>query len=107
MTWKPTGDVDEQVRGWMKAKGWEVTATDYHFDQEIYSWRHHLRGGKSPTLRVTRYVLEHNPAFVILYHLDRLNVARAIRAHPEARLVVTQEGTTVTLKELPDGLPSG
>ena len=34
----------------MKAKGWEVTATDYHFDQEIYSWRHQLSGGKSPTL---------------------------------------------------------
>jgi hypothetical protein len=96
MTWKSTDHVDEQVRGWMRAKGWEVTATDYHFDQEIYSWRHQQPGGKSPTLRVARYVLEHNPAFVILYHLDRLNVARAIRAHPEARLVITQEGPTVT-----------
>jgi hypothetical protein len=82
----------------MRAKGWEVTATDYHYEQEVYSWRHELRGGKSPTLRVTRAVLEHNPAFVILYHLDRLNVARAIRAQPEARLLVTQEGTTVILK---------
>lgn len=99
MTWKPT-DVDEQVRGWMKAKGWEVTATDYHFDQEIYSWRHKQPGGKSPTLRVTRQVLEHNPAFVILYHLDRLNVARAMRTHPDARLVVTQEGTSIVLKEI-------
>jgi hypothetical protein len=81
MTWKPTYHVDEQVRGWMRAKRSEVTATDYHFDQEIYSWRHHQPGGKSPTLRITRNVLEHNPAFVILYHLDRLNVASAIRAH--------------------------
>jgi hypothetical protein len=85
----------------MKAKGWEVTATDYNFEQEIYSWRHQQPGGKSPTLRITRSVLEHNPAFVILYHLDRLNVARAIRAHPETRLVVAQEGTAVTLKEIP------
>lgn len=46
-------------------------------------------------------MLEHNPAFVILYHLDRLNVARAIRANPEARLVVTEDGTTITLKEIP------
>jgi hypothetical protein len=51
-------------------------------------------------------VLEHNPAFVILYHLDRLNVARAIRNRPEARLVVTPEGTTVTLKEFPVWLPA-
>jgi hypothetical protein len=39
MTWKPSADIDEKVRGWMKAKGWQVTSTDYHFDQEIYSWR--------------------------------------------------------------------
>jgi hypothetical protein len=24
MTWKPSEDVDRAVRGWMKAKGWEV-----------------------------------------------------------------------------------
>jgi hypothetical protein len=38
---------------------------------------------------------------VILYHLDRLNVARAIRANPEVRLVVTEGGTDITLKEIP------
>ena len=101
MTWKPTDHVDEQVRGWMRARRWEVTATDYHFDQEIYSWRHQQPGGKPPTLRITRYVLEHNPAFVILYHLDQLKVARAIRNQPGARLVVVQEGTGITLKEIP------
>ena len=31
MNWKPRADVDEDVRNWMKAKGWEVTTTDYHF----------------------------------------------------------------------------
>lgn len=101
MAWKPTDHVEEQVWGWMRARRWEVTATDYHFDQEIYSWRHHQPDGNSPTLRIGRNVLQHNPAFVILYHLDRLNVARAIRANPKARLVVTQEGATVTLKEIP------
>jgi hypothetical protein len=101
MTWKPTRHVDEQVRGWMRAKRGEVTATDYHFDQEIYSWRHQQPGGKSLTLRIARYVLEHHPAFVVLYHLDGLNVARAIRANPEARLVVVQDGTAITLKEMP------
>ena len=61
MTWKPTDHVDEQVRGWMRARRWEVTATDYHFEQEVYSWRHPQPGGKSPTLRIARNVLEHNP----------------------------------------------
>jgi hypothetical protein len=101
MTWKPTDDMDEQVRRWMKAKGWEVSATDYNFDQAIYAWRREQHSGKSPTLRIARNVLEHNPAFVILYRLDRLNVARAIRANPESRLVVTEESTTITLREFP------
>jgi hypothetical protein len=42
----------------MRAKAWEVTATDYHFDQEVYSWRHQQPGGKSPTLRIARQVQE-------------------------------------------------
>jgi hypothetical protein len=100
MFWKPSADVDKEVRGWMKSKGWEVTDTDYHFDQEIYAWRHQLLGGHSPTLRIARYILDHNPAFVLLYHLDRLNVAQLIRRHPGARLVVTQEGTSIVLKEI-------
>ena len=50
---------------------------------------------------VSRYVLEHYPAFVVLYHLDTLKVARAIQADSGARLVVTQEGTIVNLKQFP------
>ena len=50
----------------MRARRWEVTATDYHFDQEMYSWRHQQPGGKFPTLRIARNVLKGNPAFVIL-----------------------------------------
>jgi hypothetical protein len=101
MTWKPTANMDEKIREWMKAKGWDVTATDYHFDQEIYAWRHQQRGGKSPTLRITRHVLEHFPAFAILHHLDRLKVAAAIRAEPGVRLVLIQEDADVVLKEIP------
>jgi hypothetical protein len=84
----------------MRAKRWDVTATDYHSDQEIYSWRHQQPGGKPTTLRIPRSVLEHNPAFVVLYYLDRLDVARAIKAEPTARLVVIQEGAAVVLKEI-------
>jgi hypothetical protein len=85
----------------MKAKGWEVTSRDYNFEQEIYAWRHEPRGGKSPTLRISRYVLEHFPPFALLYHLDQLNVAQAIRTNPGVRLVVQQKGTVVVLEEVP------
>jgi hypothetical protein len=85
----------------MKAKGWEVTTTDYHFDQEVYSWRHNVHGGNSPTLRIARYVLERYPAFAVLYLIDQLKVASAIRASPGARLVVKQKGTAVVLEEVP------
>jgi hypothetical protein len=43
MTWKPSDDVDQSVREWMKAKGWEVTRTHYDYDWEIYAWRHDVR----------------------------------------------------------------
>ena len=35
----------------------------------------------------------------MLYHLDSLNVAAAIRARPGARYVVVQNGSRVTLEE--------
>jgi hypothetical protein len=101
MTWKPSRDVDQSVREWMKARGWEVTRTNYDSDREVYAWRHDLPGAKSPTLRISQKVLEDCPAFVVLHHLDELKVARAIRARPDARLVVVQNGLNVTLEILP------
>jgi hypothetical protein len=101
MTWKPTDDIDREVRSWMKAKGWEVTRTNYDADREVYAWRHDVRGGPSPTLRISRQVLEQYPAFVVLYHLlDTLNAASAIQAHPGARPVVLEKGTKVVLEQV-------
>jgi hypothetical protein len=98
MTWKPTADIDEKVREWMKAKGLEVNRTKYDFDREVYAWRHEVSGGKSPTLRIAQSVLEDYPAFALLVHLDRLKVADAIRARPGAHMVVVQNGTVVSLQ---------
>jgi hypothetical protein len=42
--------------------------------------------------------MESYPAFIVIYHLDELKVARAIRARPEARLMVVQNGSKVTLE---------
>jgi hypothetical protein len=97
MTWAPTGDTDRAVRAWMKAKGWNVTRVNYDIDREVYAWRHDVRGGPSPTLRVSRQVLESYAAFVLLYHLDELKVATAMRAHPESRLVVVQKSSRLVL----------
>jgi len=48
MTGKPSEDVDQSVREWMKTKGWEVTRTNYDFDGKVYAWLHDLPSGKSP-----------------------------------------------------------
>jgi hypothetical protein len=48
------------------------------YDHEVYAWRHELRGGKSPTLRISQEVLEGYPPFAVLYHLDSLKAAAAI-----------------------------
>src|SRR6476659_20298 len=63
MTWKPSDDVDREVRNWMKAKGWEVTRVNYDPERKVYAWRHDVRRGSSPTLRISRQVLESYPAF--------------------------------------------
>jgi hypothetical protein len=54
MPWQPSGEHDKEIRRWMKSKGWEVTRTIYDSDWGIYAWRHDVRGGPSPTLRISR-----------------------------------------------------
>ena len=98
MTWKPTEDMDGEIRRWMKARGWEVNRRPED-DGQVYAWRHELRGRHSPTLRIARKVLQDFPPFAVAELLDRLNVAAAIRARPEARYVVVQSGSTVTVEE--------
>jgi hypothetical protein len=52
-----------------------------------------------PTLRAdTTEVIESYPAFVLLYHLDELKVARAIRVNPTAPFVLVQNGARVALE---------
>ena len=92
--------MDREVRSWMKARGWEVSRVNYDSERQVYAWRHDVRGGPSPTVRISRQVLESYPAFVLVYHLDELKVARAMRAQPEARLVIVQDGSTVVLREV-------
>lgn len=47
MTWKPSDDVDQSVREWMKAKDWGVTRTNWDAGREVYAWRHDVQGGSS------------------------------------------------------------
>jgi hypothetical protein len=61
MNWKPADDIDREIQGWMKAKGWTVTGAEY--DEEIYIWRaRSARSGHSPALRISQEVLEEYPA---------------------------------------------
>lgn len=99
MPWKLPEEHDSKIRHWMKTKGWEVSCTNFDSDRKVYAWRHDVRGGPPPTLRISRTVLENYPAFVLLYHLDEMKVARTMRAEPEARIVVAQQGSTVVLDE--------
>jgi hypothetical protein len=100
VTWKPSEDHDQEIRRWMEKKGWPVTRIHYDADREVYGWRHELRGGKSPTLRISRYVLEHYPAWAVSHFLDELGLGREIRKRPQARLVIVQTGDRVTLEEV-------
>jgi hypothetical protein len=99
MAWKPSKEHNNAIRRWVAAKGWEVTRTNNNLRRETFAWRNDVRGTPSPTLRICRKVLEDYPAFIVLHHLDELKVAQAIRAQPEARLVVVQNGQRVTLEE--------
>jgi hypothetical protein len=98
MAWSPSEYMDREIRDWMKSMGWEVTHTQYGARSRVYAWRHESHVGGSPTLRISRDVLESFPPFVVVLHLDRLRVAAAIH-RPQFRLVVVQQGTAVVLAE--------
>jgi hypothetical protein len=70
----------------------QVTRTNYDSDRKVYAWRHDVRSGPSPTLRISRQVLEGYPAFIVGYQLDQLKVASAIGAEPAAYLMIVQKG---------------
>jgi hypothetical protein len=48
MTWKPSDDIDREVRAWMKAKGWNVTRFNYDSERKVYAWRHDVRAVHHP-----------------------------------------------------------
>jgi hypothetical protein len=98
MTRKPTEDMDREIRRWMKERGWEVNCRP-EYGGKVYGWRHEVRSGPSPTLRISRKVLEDYPPFAVAELLDRLNAAAAIRARPEVRYVLVQDGAWVSLEE--------
>ena len=103
MSRKPSDDVDDKIREWMRRRGWPVGRAGQ--DSGAYAWTHHAAGRPSMTLRISHSVLEDYPAFAILELLDRLNVAAAMRACPDCRLVIVQRGTRVTLEEIPETPP--
>jgi|SRR5215207_5302830 len=91
VNWTPSPDTDEGVRRWMKSKGPEVTGAEYDRERKIYTWKAgSLPSGHSPRLIISQQVLTDFPAFVVLEHLDRLEVGAVIRRRPDAEF--TAEG---------------
>ena len=100
VNWNPPPETDTEVRYWMRSKGWEVMGADYDFERKIYTWNaRSVRSGHSPSLSISQQVLVDFPAFALLEHLDRLEVAAAIRRRPDVQFMVVQNGQTVALKE--------
>jgi hypothetical protein len=96
VNWEPPDEVDREVRQWMKAEGFEVNATHYDLDREIYGWQQ--EGDPSYALRIVRYVLEYYTAAEIVGGLERLKVAQVMREHPH--LIVRSKGDTLVLDTL-------
>ena len=102
VNWEPPPETDEEVRLWMKSKGWEVMGAEYDFERQTYTWRvRSVRSGHSPTISISQQILVDFPAFAILEHLYRLSVADAVRRRPDAVYVLVQKDLAVTLEEAP------
>ena len=99
--WKPPADFDARIREWMTAQGWTTNATRDYFDEEVYAWRQDTSTGSSPTLWITRSVIEKHEATHVTRELDRLDVADRMRSNPKARFLVTQEAGQIVVKSWP------
>jgi hypothetical protein len=101
MSWKPSEDHDHEIRHWMKSRAWPVTRTNYDSEREIYAWRHELRGGKSPTLRISRGILEDYPAFIVAYHLNTDEEFVVSLTDHESVQFATVSGSSLRTKQSP------
>jgi hypothetical protein len=99
--WKPPAEFDAQIRQWMTAQGWTANSTRDYFDEEVYAWRHDTSSGSSPTLWITRSVIEKHKAPHVIEQLDRLGVADRMRTNPKGRFMVTQAAGQIVVKDWP------
>jgi len=90
--------MDAKIREWMKAQGYAVNSTRYYAEEEVYAWRHEEQLG-SPTLWITRAVLERYDPSDLVTHLDRLAVAARMRSKPKARFVVVERDSEIDVVE--------
>lgn len=92
--WAPPAAMDAKIRQWMRAHGYTVNSTRYYAEDEVYAWRHEEQEG-SPTLWITRAVIERYEPADLAEHLDRLKVAARMRSKPKARFVVVEQDSEV------------
>ncbi len=99
--WHPPAEFDVKVREWMAAQGWKANSTRDYFDEGVYAWRHDTSSGSSPTLWISRSLIEDRQASEVVEHLDRLGVAERMRSNPKARFLVTGEAGQIAVKSWP------
>jgi|SRR3954464_10857610 hypothetical protein len=95
--WKPPADFDARIREWMAGQGWTANSTRDYADEEVYAWRQDTSSGSSPTLWITRAVVERHPVAEVVEQLNRLGVADRMRSNPKARFLVTEEAGEVVV----------
>ncbi len=99
--WHPPADFDAKVREWMAGQGWKANSTRDYFDEEVYAWRHDVSSGSSPTLWISRALIEDSQAAEVIEQLDRLGVAERMRTNPKARFLLTREAGQIVVKAWP------
>jgi hypothetical protein len=105
--WHPPADFDAKIREWMAGQGWKANSTRDYFDEEVYAWRHDTSSGSSPTLWISRALIEDRQGTEVVEHLDRLGVAERMRSKPKARFIVKREAGQIVVKSWPHAEEDG
>ena len=99
--WKLPAGFDAKIREWTASHGWTANSTRDYLDEEVYAWRQDTGSGSSPTLWITRSVIDQYQASTVVEQLDQLGVAERMHSNPKARFIVVEEAGRLVVKPWP------
>jgi hypothetical protein len=99
LDWKPSAELDDKVREWLRSNGWDPTSERYDRNRKLYFWFHSTSAGGSSALIISRKMLEGRTAPEVLSYLNALKVAQAKQTNPGRLLIVMQRGEEVTVED--------